>query len=495
MITQVAKFFGIQAITLDRLFLDYGGGETQAGINVGVRESLSYAPVWQALTMISGDISKLKLGVFRRMPEVSETANELDRRHQAFRPVRKYANERQSAKRFWTSYIVHYLLWNNAYAWIERAPQNGRVLGLHWLLPDRTTYDPKKDLYISEVGMDEPELVPFRPDEILHVQGFQAGKTEPKLLTQARESWAVGLAAQQHTSRFFAADCNAGGVLTIPPEFDKKARDKIEQGFQKAHSGQTFKTAILRDGAKFHSIQIDAEKSQMHETRTQQAREVANWFNLPPSKLGIPDSGGYGSRTEDNRNYFDQTLAPHIAEIEGECDLKLLTRAQRERDTHFFQYDYSKIVNLDRKTQADVAKIEYEMGALSPDEYRAQTGRNPRPDGKGDVYVQPNSNFVPAETDDEETAEESNGFLENHAQEFKARIANKISSESEKKNKDRFLSWLDAFDPESEFDAPSVHCWQRAQEQGVTNGFDLSALKESITNDLSRLEEHLECLK
>ena len=95
--------------------------------------------------------------------------------------------------------------------------------------------------------------------------------------------------------------------MEIPASFEKKAKDNLEQGFQKKYKGQAFQTVILRDGAKFHSIQIDAEKSQMNETRTHQAREVAQWFNLPPSKLGIPDSGGYGSRTEDNRNYYDQT--------------------------------------------------------------------------------------------------------------------------------------------------------------------------------------------
>jgi len=405
------QLFGVkpQALTIQEVFQGVSDSQkTQAGISVGVKDALSYAPVWQAVEMISGDMAKMRLNVYERQPELSDTARTIAKKHQAYKYVKKFANEKQSAFRFWQRFNFHNLLWNNAYAWIKRSPSNGKILGLYLLRPDRTGY--KDGMYYSEIGFGpQAEVVAFKPSDILHFEGNSVpGVVEPSALKNARESWGVGLAAVNHAAKFFGGDCNAGGILEIPASFEKKAKDNLEQGFQKKYAGQAFQTVILRDGAKFHSIQIDAEKSQMDQTRTHQAREVAQWFNIPPSKLGIPDSGGYGSRAEDNRNYYDQTLSSRLCDIAGECELKLLTRVQRENDTHYFEHSTSALLAMDRKQQAEIFAIEAQNGAVSPDEYRASTNRNPRPDGKGNEFYQPNANFIPVESDDEDQAEETN---------------------------------------------------------------------------------------
>ena len=490
----INQLFGLssakpQARTLQDVVLDItNGNKTQAGIFVGTNESLSYAPVWQAVNMISGDVAKLKLNVYVRQPEVSPTARQQATSHNAYRYCKQYANERQSAFRFWSRFVWHKLFWNNAYAWIKRAPQNGRVLGLYNLRPDRTAFDPKDGLYYSEIGLGaDAEIHAFKPSDVLHCEGLAiAGVIEPSLLKNARESWSVGLAAQQHASKFFAGDCNAGGILEVPANFTKRAKDNLEQGFSKRYEGQAFQTIVLRDGAKFHQLQIDAEKSQMNETRVAQAREVANWFNLPPSKLGIPDSGGYGSRAEDNRSYHDQTLSPILCEIAGECGIKLLTKTEKEKSTHYFEHDTTNILSLDRKAQAEIAKIEFEMGALSPNEYRAATNRNPREDGRGDMYVEPNANHVVSDGDSmEEDAEQPDGLevatrlLTDGIRNWKRSLSQVIESNWKRKTSGKFARWFADFEPN---DYPYI---AEVQQVGlrVETGMD-------ICNDLrSKLDE------
>lgn len=407
----LTRWFRPQNRTLEEVFRGVSDArKTQSGLHVGVNEALSYAPVWQAVEMISGDMAKMRLNVYRRMTEVSDSARELASDHQSYRFVKKFANEKQSAYRFWKRFAFHNLLWNNAYAWIKRNPRQ-QIEGLYLLRPDRTGY--KDGLYYSEIGTgsDVVEMA-FRPEEILHYEGNNiAGLVEPSTLKNARESWAVGLSAVNHAAKFFASDCNAGGILEIPANFEKKAKDNLEQGFQKKFRGQAFQTVILRDGAKFHQLQIDAERSQMDATRTHQAREVAQWFNLPPSKLGIPDSGGYGSRVEDNRNYYDQTLSGRLCDIAGECELKLLTPNERNNDTHYFEHSTASLLSMDRKQQAEIYAIEVQNGAVSPDEYRASTNRNPRPDGSGGVFYQPNANFIPVDEGVEETETEESSTV------------------------------------------------------------------------------------
>src|SRR5690606_18096908 len=96
------------------------------------------APVYQAVSAISGDIAKLPLGVYRRL---ENSGRELDRSHPAFPRIQLLgqANPELSAFKFWRRMMVSALLWQNAWAWIERDAM-GRPLGLYPLLPDRTGY-------------------------------------------------------------------------------------------------------------------------------------------------------------------------------------------------------------------------------------------------------------------------------------------------------------------------------------------------------------------
>jgi len=487
----IKQVFGIQAKTIQEVFHDYAlSKKTEAGISVGVNDVVSYAPVSQALAMISGDIAKMKLNVYTRQPKLGPKARDVDRKHQAYSIVKRRANEQQTAFRFWSNFVYQQLLWNNAYAWIKRNPTNQRILGMYILRPDRTQF--KDGLYYSEIGSGtDAEVFAFKPKEILHYQGNQVpGVVEPSLLKNARTSISVGLAAVNHAAKFFGGDCNAGGILEIPASFEKKAKDNLEQGFQKKYAGQAFQTVILRDGAKFHSIQIDAEKSQMNETRTHQAREVANWFNMPPSKLGIPDSGGYGSRTEDNRNYYDQTLSSRLCDIAQECDLKLLTKAQQNNDSHYFEHDASALLAMDRKTQAEIYAIESANGATCPDEYRAATNRNPRPDGEGGKFFQPNANYVPVENDDMEPTEEPTeamailkAVISEQVQSWKADSLAVIEKECKRKTAGKFSNWFAKFSGIA-FDEKLI---DRANSAGVS--FQPEAWINEVRDEITKQAE------
>lgn len=419
--------------------------KSESGYSVTGRSALNYAPVFQAVNMISGDIGKQCLKVYKRV----EDGKQIDEKHNAARVVCNYPNEWTSAKRFWTDFVFHYLFWGNAYAWIERE-SNGRIKGLWNLRPDKTAYDPEQDVYVSEIGSDirDHKIVKFRKDDIVHCRFFSVpGFVEPALLVNARESWAVGLAAQGFSGKFLNSSCNVGGILSIPSVIPKEKRKNIIEGWDRTYTGQAFKVAILTDGVQFHRVSMNAEESQFNETRVTQSREVANWFNLPPSKLGIPDSGGYGSRTEDNRNYLEQTLTPILSEIAGEANCKLLTKMQKKKDSHFWQHDTRDLMRADPKTAADTHKIYRELGVLNANEIRGDLGRNPIE--HGDEYWTPNANHQQGEssTESEESPAEELDVIENELRKWINLTENTINRQREKKSPERFEKWLEEFSP------------------------------------------------
>lgn len=368
-------------------------GETigsDSGVTVSHDTALGFAPVWQAVSMISGDIAKLPLEI-HRYTDRERNITEVDYNHPAYRIVRRKPNRENPAFRFWRRFMVHALLWGNAYAWIDRAG-NGKPIGLYNLLPDRTTPHRQggKLYYVTETTNPDgsPWLRPIPDNDVLRISGVSVDTLSGcDIVQSARNAFGLGLAAQKFASRFFKNGARPSGILEIPVTASQKFAKNLEEGFSRKYTGEDgwFKTVILRDGAKFHTTSVAPNEGQMTETRTEQARDVARYYNLSPAKLGIDGSTSYNSKSESNRDYLDSTLSAWLCEIAGECDCKLLSSTEQNQDSLYFEHDVYSLLRMNPKEQAATDAIDIRNAIRSPNEVRAR--RNlPSYDG-GDEFL------------------------------------------------------------------------------------------------------------
>jgi len=351
----------------------YGGGLSASGKHVNAKTSLSVASVWQAVTMISGDLARLPLIPYN----ISGDSDVPDRKHVAYKIVRRKANDERVAFQVWRDFWFQYLIWNRAFLWIDRDGA-GRPIGLINLLPDRTAPARVSGrlYYESEIG---GKLTRFDPSEIFHVQGPAVDWFDPpELLKMARDSWGLAIAAQDFESKFFNNGVRAGGYLIIPPHWTETAAQNLEEGLRKKSGSENFfQTVVFRDGAKFEKASFNAQEMEMSKVREEQVREVARWFNLAPSRLGLSDSTSYNSKSEDNRAYLDSTLAPHLAAQEAEADDKLLSERQKERDSHEFRHDTSDLLRMSQRERYQNHAIGIRARFLLPNEARRVEGLPP----------------------------------------------------------------------------------------------------------------------
>lgn len=380
-------------------FLESIGSESGEAVTGG--RSLTIPAVWQAVNMISGDVAKLPLNVLRRL-DGSTQAREIDEFNPVQVLIRRRPNAKMYAFKFWRRLMVHVLIWNNAFAWIRR-DATGVPIELLPLLPDRTTFrtdEVGERLFMSELG---GRLIPFRESEIFHVEGISVeGAGDCNLVVKARTAWGLNLARMRFSSRFFRHGGRIGGTLEIPTSMTKKGADALEEGFRKKYEDldSTFRTVVLRDNAKFHAGQFSPEQAQLVETGEAQARDVARFYQLHPSRLGVQDSISYNSLEQANRAYLDSTLSHWLKAIAGEANLKLLPESLFLAGDLFCEHDVEELIQADIETQTEVARKEIvEMGTLSRDEYRARRNRLPREDGGGgfvqSVNVQPQTQPQP----------------------------------------------------------------------------------------------------
>jgi HK97 family phage portal protein len=378
----------------------YDTTESHSGETVNCDSTLSVPAVWQAVGMISGDVSKLPLEVYRRDGKDRQP----DTKHPARLIIRPdcWANADLSGLILWRRAMVHALLWPRSYVWVDR-DEAGRPIGLYNLLPDRTSIEDVdgRRLVVSEIG---GKLYPFEPRDTIMIENISLSDDEGwGPIKAARHNIGLQLAKRKFTSRFYGAGCHAGGILQVPPGASEKAVKKIGDSIETHRSGgdQSFRALVLRDGFKWHQVTINPDQAQAGETEEAEIRNVARFYRMAPSRLGVKESISYNSEEAARRAYHDETLSYWLTQIKAECTLKLLTEAQYDADSHFVDYNIHALNWADTNTVISVGVQGVNAGVFNRDEVRRWFNMGPLPDGAGEKFLQPlNMGTVGDEPDD-----------------------------------------------------------------------------------------------
>lgn len=381
----------------------FGGVASDSGVKVTERKALGLGAVWQCVDMISADVAKLPLNRYVRTGE-SDEDREVDGGHATQAIVRRRANTENSAFRFWRRLMVHALLWNNGYAFIDR-DRAGRPLQLINLLPDRTCPERigGRMFYVTETTRQDgsPWLRPIPAEDVIHIQGLSIESEKGcDLVEAAKNSFGLALGLQKFKSRFFKNGVRTGGILELPAAMKPTTRDKVEEGFRKSYEGEDnwFKTVILRDGAKFHQTTVTPADSETSEATDAEVREVGRYFRVAPSKLGLSDSVSYNSKAEDNQAYLDTTLSPWLVEICSECDLKLLDPGELESGAAYFEHNTKSLLKMNLLQRSQVYAIWIRNKIATPNECRRF--ENMPPIEGGDNFPQANAPAIVAGSSD-----------------------------------------------------------------------------------------------
>lgn len=350
-----------------------GADRVASGVRVNPEIAMGVPPFWQGVSMISGDIARMDLLVYKSGEKFNDRTEDFN--HPAHLVCLRQWNDEVSAFQGWRQLIVHALIWGNGYAYIQR---NGRgdVEALLTLLPDRTEAVRENGVlfYETEVGSDTdmPRVRRMDKQDVFHLRGVGLdGLHGMEMFRIARDSIGLAVASAGFASKFFKNGVRSGGILEVPAAMGQKAQTNLEEGFRKQYEGEEnwFRTIVLRDGAKFHQLTVPPNEGQMAETRETQAREVANLLNIPPSRLGVKNTTSYNSQLDDNQRYLDSCLSPWLKAISSECWMKLLSLAQRKADSHFFAHITDELLKMNPIQRAQVHSMAI-RGWMTADEIR-----------------------------------------------------------------------------------------------------------------------------
>jgi len=341
----------------------FGGGGTDAGVSVTPRTAMGYPPLWRAISLVAGDVAKMPLQIFRRLPDGGKEAA---RNHPAWGLVTRQASEFIDAMSFRETITAMALLRGNGYAAIER---NNRGDAASLILMDSSaTYPIMADGRLWYVTNSNGEQFRLPSRDVFHMRGLSPdGLVGYDLVTLMADALGVGMAAQQFGAKFFGRGANASGMLMVPGTFSEERIRNTIKDFEAMSTGMSnaHKIGLLQDGVKFQQLTVTPDQAQFLETRKHEVRIVAQIIGCPNHKLGDTETNSHSSLEAENQSYLDSCLDKWLRKFETECNCKLLSETQKQNDTHFFEFNRKSLLRMSANDRANYYAKLQEHGSLT----------------------------------------------------------------------------------------------------------------------------------
>jgi HK97 family phage portal protein len=360
---------------------------TQAGIDVSPETALNFSAVFGAINVISTDIAALPCITYRKGEGGSK---EPDPTHPLYDMLMVEPNGEVDAFHFPQTLFMHCLGHGDGYAEIGRLKSNGQAAKIWNLDPRdvRPTRDRRKRL-VYELQNGRHIL----PENMIHLKGISHdGIKGISVVSRARQSIGLGIAAEIYGAAYFGNGARAGGYLKSKTKPDQSTLDDLREDLENLHGGpfNAHKLGFLVGDWEYIETGLSPEDSQLLATRAFSILEICRWFNISPFKLMDFSQGNYSNVEQSLLDHVTTTLTPWLVNYENELNRKLLTRTDRQK--YLIKHDLQARLRGDSAARMNYYKNGWGIGIFSQNDIRRMEDLNPIE--YGDVYYIPANNMV-----------------------------------------------------------------------------------------------------
>ena len=325
--------------------------------------SMSLSAVYRCVELISDSVAMLPI----RVRHGNETVEE--------HPIYGVLNDRNNVLtkyNFVKLLIQSVLLRGNGYAYIERNG-DGSVKALRFVDSTDVTINYNKktgalSYYIQVIGNKKIE-----PINLIHLKKYTTdGVTGISVISAADKTLKISKYAEASAESFYSKGGNINGVILSKQPMNPKQKKQFIDDWQSRY-GQGGQGIGILDGGEmsYQSVQVNAKDAQLLETRQWNATDIARFFGVAPSMIGINTGSSYGSVEAEQLAFIQHTLMPYIAMVEGEFSKKLL----KGTETNFkIDLDETALLRADKNATANYYSTLVDRGILTRNEARKALG-------------------------------------------------------------------------------------------------------------------------
>lgn len=378
--------------------------------------AMKIAAVYRAVNLISSSVASLTLQ-YKRKDRAKGYFKLYD---DGYGKVINYLlsvrpNERMNSFVLMKNLVAMILLRGNAFVYPMKNRYDG-VEKLYLCTPGSVTYDMYANQYtINDVINGIYETVSAQ--DIIHLKNVSrdGGYTGVSTITYAAMTLNIAATADNETLKRFATGGRFKAVLQNNTsvagwgEYQDKQMKGLGEDLQDALNRGDDILQLKGDGT-LTPISMSSADMQFLESKKFTLREIARFFNVPPSKLMDDSNANYKSVEVSNIAFYAEALQPIVTEIEREFSSKLLTIDTYQ--DYKFKYDLSSLYALDLDSKAKWDKARLDNGQASVNDLRRES--DTQPVDKGDeIYL--SVNLAPlgsAKLSGETTSKDNNKPLE-----------------------------------------------------------------------------------
>lgn len=414
---------------------DWYPGAFQSDNMPEITEQRAYHAVFACMTLIAGDIGKLRWRLVRQVDGIWTEAEQRE-----LSALLKKPNHYQNPVQFREWWALSKLSHGNTYA-LKQRDARGVVTGLYLMDACSTTplVSEEGDVFYQFMddnltGLRSTIIVPA--SEVIHDR--MNCVFHP--LIGLSPLYACGLAAtqglkmQNNATKFFNNNSRPSGILTAPGAISQETADRLKTSWQTNYSGDNYgKMAVLGDDLKFQPLSMSPESAQMLEQMKWTAEVVCSTFHVPPFKIGIGQRPTAQNVESENVSYYTDCLQSLITNME--CSLSEgLGTMDASGGPYKIDIEESGLLRMDTSTKFKTLIEGINGGLITTDEGRQSIDR-PKVDGgdviwrqqqdfsiaalaerdRNDPFAKPEPAPAPTQPDDDMSEDEEDSIMEDAA--------------------------------------------------------------------------------
>lgn len=351
------------------------GAVSKAGPSITVVNALRVSVVLSCCRVLAEGIAQLPFKLLREVGDTKLPARE----HPLYRVLWRRPNAWMTSFEFRETLMYHAILCRGGFAIINRV--RGEVKELLPVLPGRVKIIRSRGDVSYEIQGDDGSWVPFPRESIFHLRGPSWDSVNGmELLDLAREAIGLAIATEEAHSHLHRNGARVSGVIGMDGQLKPEARDRLKAAIEEATTGgNSFRTLVLDQSAKFTQMSMTGVDAQHLETRLHQIEEICRDMRVFPQMVGHTDkTATYASAEQFFLAHVIHSLGPWIERWEQAVDRDMLTDDDVEQG-YISKFNVYGLLRGDAASRSDYFASGITNGWLTRNEARSFEDLNPIP--------------------------------------------------------------------------------------------------------------------
>lgn len=376
-------------------------GITPDDLNVSGKNSLTEITVYTCIKILSETVSKLPLKIYQDSGGVRKATD-----HYLYPLLKLRPNPYMSASDFWKTIETLRNIHGNAYAWLDiaRVGRNaGKVTGMYPLDPTKVR------VYVDDVGLISSrnsvwyvftdnlgKEYKINADEILHFKGITTnGMVGISPITALKNSVESAKSAEQFLNNSYQSGMTTKGIIQYVGDLSQTAKETFRSKFEEMSNGlkNANRVSLLPIGYQYQPISLSMTDAQFLENTQLTVRQLTAAFGIKSHQVNDLVKASYASTSEQNREFYTDTLMAILTMYEQELTYKLFLNSEIAAG-YYTKFNADVILRADPKTRYEAYRTAIQSGLKTPNEVRALEEDPPLPGGDKLLV---NGNMMPIE--------------------------------------------------------------------------------------------------